>query len=110
MSTKTCECHKIDWSKGSNKYIHIPSGEVYDTNKHEVLLNREELFKSEDLGDYYRVSPDVRSLNYENYFEKGEEPLSIENEYSSNNTRQLTQSGSCWQHLILMSKRSLHCL
>jgi len=67
-------------------------GTRHGEKKHEVLLNREELFKSEDLGEYYRVSPDVRSLNYENYFEKGEEPLSIENEYSSKNTRQLTQS------------------
>ena len=61
-------------------------GTRHGEKKHEVLLNREEYFKSEDMGDYFRVPPDSRSLNYEKYFEKGDKPLSSETEYNSENT------------------------
>lgn len=61
-------------------------GTRHGEKKHEVLLNREEYFKSEDLGDYFRVPPDARSLNYEKYFEVGDKPLSSETEYNSENT------------------------
>ena len=38
MSEKmNCECHLIDWSGKGGKYIHIESGEVYDTQKHGAL-------------------------------------------------------------------------
>tara|TARA_S200000501_G_C20868432_1_gene763151 strand:- start:2607 stop:3617 length:1011 start_codon:yes stop_codon:yes gene_type:complete len=66
-------------------------GTRHGEKKHETLLNREELFKSKDLGDYYRVPIDERDLNYKKYFETGEMPLSNENEYSSNNTYRLTR-------------------
>ena len=61
-------------------------GTRHGEKKHETLLSREEFFKSKDLGDYFKVSLDNRSLNYEKYFEKGEKPLSSEVTYSSNNT------------------------
>jgi len=66
-------------------------GTRHGEKKHEVLLSREELFESEDLGDYYKVSLDKRNLNYEKYFEKGDKPLSSEVEYSSNNTKRLNK-------------------
>ena len=66
-------------------------GTRHGEKKHEVLLNREELFKSEDLGRYYRVPIDKRSLNYEIYFEKGDKPLSDETEYTSENTKRLNK-------------------
>ena len=66
-------------------------GTRHGEKKHETLLNREEYYKSEDLGAYYRVPPDIRGLNYESYFNKGDEPLSREIEYSSSNTNQLNQ-------------------
>ena len=67
-------------------------GTRHGEKKHEILLNREELFKSEDLGGYYKVPTDSRSLNYENYFEKGDKPLSSEIEYSSENTKRLNKN------------------
>jgi len=67
-------------------------GTRHGEKKHEILLNREELFKSENLGDYYRVPPDSRSLNYDNYFEKGDKPLSSEIDYSSENTKRLNKN------------------
>lgn len=62
-------------------------GTRHGEKKHEVLLNREELFKSEDLGKYYKVSADIRNLNYEKYFEVGDKPLSSNEQYSSENTQ-----------------------
>jgi len=67
----------------------IIMGTRHGEKKHEVLLNREEFFKSEDLGKYYKVAVDDRNLNYEKYFEKGDKPLSSEVEYSSENTNRL---------------------
>ncbi len=56
---------------------------------HETLLNREEMVRSEDLGDYFRIFPDSRDLNYNKYFIEGEEKISREDDYTSNNTYRL---------------------
>jgi len=67
-------------------------GTRHGEKKHEVLLNRQELFVSEDLGRYYKIPIDKRSLNYEIYFEKGAKPLSDEIEYTSKNTKRLDKN------------------
>ena len=36
-SKMICECNQIDWSGKDGKYIHIESGEIYDTQKHGAL-------------------------------------------------------------------------
>lgn len=56
---------------------------------YEALLSREEMAASEDLGDYYRVLPDLRSLNYDKFVEKGELKISEAVDYNSHNTRRL---------------------
>ena len=66
-------------------------GTRHGEKKHEVLLSREELFQSIDLGNYYKIPIDKRNLNYENFFEKGDRPLSTEDEYSSYNTERLNK-------------------
>ena len=40
---------------------------------YETLVNREEMVKAEDMGDYYRIPADNRDLNYGKYFTEGEE-------------------------------------
>jgi len=55
----------------------------------EALLSREEMVAAEDLGNYYRVRPDLRDLNYGKYFEQGEIELSEAIEYTSHNTTRL---------------------
>jgi UDP-N-acetylglucosamine 4,6-dehydratase len=60
---------------------------------HEALLGREERAVAEDLGDYYRVPPDGRDLNYGKFVEEGEEALGHGEEYNSHNTRQLDVEG-----------------
>lgn len=57
---------------------------------YETLLTREELAKAEDMGDYYRILPDDRDLNYGKYFTEGQEQVSLLNDYNSHNTRRLT--------------------
>jgi UDP-glucose 4-epimerase len=56
---------------------------------YETLVTREEMFKSEDMGSYYRIPADSRDLNYDKYFIKGEEDISEVEDYHSHNTRQL---------------------
>ncbi|HWQ72233.1 MAG TPA: polysaccharide biosynthesis protein, partial [Desulfitobacteriaceae bacterium] len=56
---------------------------------YETLLSREEMAIAEDLGGYYRVPADTRTLNYDKYFETGDEMLSIMEEYNSHNTERL---------------------
>jgi UDP-glucose 4-epimerase len=56
---------------------------------YEVLLSREELANAQDLGEYYRVPPDGRDLNYAKFVEQGEQRISHTNDYNSHNTRRL---------------------
>ncbi len=55
----------------------------------ETLASIEELSRSDDLGDYYRVSMDDRDLNYEKYFSEGNKEESILDDYHSHNTERL---------------------
>ena len=62
----------------------------------EALLSREEMACAEDLGDYYRVPPDGRDLNYAKFVEQGEQRLtqsSHAEEYHSHNTTRLDVAG-----------------
>lgn len=56
---------------------------------HETLLAREELMRSEDEGDYFRVPLDARSLEYEKYVDIGQNPHPEVAEYDSTTTTQL---------------------
>jgi UDP-N-acetylglucosamine 4,6-dehydratase len=55
---------------------------------YESLLGREEMSKAEDLGDYYRVPLDARSLEYELFFDEGEAEVALD-DYTSHNTERL---------------------
>ena len=59
----------------------------------ETLLSREEMSAAEDLGDYYRISPDLRDLNYSVFMEQGKKTISDALDYNSHNTRQLDLRG-----------------
>lgn len=68
-------------------------GTRHGEKKHEALLSREEYLRAEDLGGYYRVSADTRDLNYAKYFEEGDQVLSQESDYTSENTERLDVDG-----------------
>jgi len=56
---------------------------------YEILLSREEMVISQDLGNYYRIPADNRDLNYSAFFDKGELKISDSTEYTSHNTERL---------------------
>jgi len=67
-------------------------GTRHGEKKYEVLVNREDMVKAEDMGDFYRIPADNRDLNYELYFSEGEDVSQIE-EYHSDNTERLDVEG-----------------
>jgi UDP-N-acetylglucosamine 4,6-dehydratase/5-epimerase len=60
---------------------------------YEALLSREEMVTAEDMGDYYRIPPDLRDLNYGKFVEQGEVRISSSEDYNSHNTTRLDIEG-----------------
>nr|AEH27463.1 FnlA [Cronobacter turicensis z3032] len=60
---------------------------------YEALLSREEMIAAIDMGDYYRVPPDLRDLNYGKYVEQGDSRISVVEDYNSHNTERLDVEG-----------------
>ena len=56
---------------------------------YETLMTREERLRSEDMGDYFRVSADERDLNYDKYFVEGQVVTEADESYTSHNTKLL---------------------
>lgn len=77
-------------SKSKIKVIGTRHGEKL----YETLVNREEMAKATDMGNYFRVSADNRSLNYESYFSEGQKKLSVLEDYHSHNTERLDVEGT----------------
>jgi len=76
----------FNYDKGV-KEIGIRPGE----KMHETLVSREEVLRSEDRGDYYKVNPEVPGMDYRQYYFKGVEDghgLPAEG-YTSSNTKRL---------------------
>ena len=59
----------------------------------ESLLGAEEMAKAEDRGDYFRIPLDTRTLDYEVFFEKGEDQPAPLDSYTSHNTQRLDKEG-----------------
>jgi UDP-glucose 4-epimerase len=60
---------------------------------YETLVTREEMAKSIDMGNYFRVPADNRDLNYDKYFVEGQEEVSVIDDYHSHNTHRLDLEG-----------------
>jgi len=78
-------CELFGGKKENIKVIGIRHGE----KMYETLLTNEECAKAEDMGDFYRVPADNRSLNYDKYFTEGNEKRDVFTEFNSDNTRRL---------------------
>lgn len=61
---------------------------------YETLVTREEMLRSEDQGDYYRIAADTRDLNYDKYFVKGTVKTMADDAYTSHNTKRLDLEGT----------------
>ena len=71
------EIRVIGWRHGEELY--------------ETLASAEELLRSDDMGEYYRVSYDNRDLNYAKFFTEGDVEEANTEDYHSHNTYQLTK-------------------
>lgn len=68
------------------KYIGTRHGEKL----YESLLSSEESTRAVDLGDYFKVPLDTRTLDYQAFFQKGNSQQNEVDSYNSHNTRQLS--------------------
>lgn len=71
------EIQVIGWRHGEKLY--------------ETLASAEELLRSQDMGEYYRVSYDNRDLNYAKFFTEGDVEEANTEDYHSHNTYQLSK-------------------
>ncbi|MBW6491213.1 MAG: polysaccharide biosynthesis protein [Lentimicrobium sp.] len=60
---------------------------------YETLVTREEMAKSVDMGNYFRIPADNRDLNYDKYFVEGQAELATIEDYHSHNTQRLDVQG-----------------
>ena len=60
---------------------------------YETLMTNEECMRSIDMGDYYRVIPDDRDLNYDKFFVNGQVRTMASEAYTSHNTKRLDVEG-----------------
>lgn len=72
-------------SSSKIKQIGIRHGE----KMYETLVTKEEMIKAEDQDKYFKIPPDDRDLNYDQYFSTGTSKSSVD-EYNSNNTNLLS--------------------
>lgn len=78
-------CELFGGDKENIKIIGIRHGE----KMYETLLTNEECAHAVDLGDFYRVPCDSRSLNYDKYFNQGDAERNTLTEFNSSNTELL---------------------
>jgi UDP-N-acetylglucosamine 4,6-dehydratase len=76
----------------SNSEIRL-IGTRHGEKLYETLVNREDMIKAEDLGEYYRIPADNRDLNYDQYFSEGMPGIENLTEYNSHNTILLDVEG-----------------
>ena len=60
---------------------------------YETLVTREEMLRSEDCGNYFRIPCDARDLNYDKFFTEGDDAISRMEDYHSHNTKRLDVEG-----------------
>ncbi len=79
-------CELFGGDKNDIKIIGIRHGE----KMYETLLTNEECANAIDMGEFYRVPCDKRSLNYDKYFKDGDKDRNPLTEFNSNNTELLS--------------------
>lgn len=78
-------CELFGGKKEDIKVIGIRHGE----KMYETLLTNEECSKAIDMGNFYRVPADNRTLNYDKYFTEGDQKRVTLSEFNSHNTKLL---------------------
>jgi FlaA1/EpsC-like NDP-sugar epimerase len=96
---KAPACTLADLAAALKELLHAANeirciGTRHGEKLYETLVNREEMAKAEDLGDYYRIPADTRDLNYDKYFSNGDKKVQEVVEYTSHNTTRLDVEGT----------------
>lgn len=78
-------CELFGGKKENIKVIGIRHGE----KMYETLLTKEECAKAEDMGNFYRVPADNRTLNYDKFFTEGNKKAVSIDEFNSDNAYRL---------------------
>lgn len=60
---------------------------------YETLMTREERLRATDMGQYFRIAPDGRSLNYDKFYVDGDVMTESDEAYTSHNTNLLDVDG-----------------
>lgn len=82
---------KIDSKYGKTEVKVI--GTRHGEKLYETLVTREEMFRAEDMGNYFRIPCDTRDLNYDKFFTQGNEDIVNVEDYHSHNTSRLDIGG-----------------
>jgi len=86
-------------AKALTEMLDVPNHQIniigtrHGEKLYETLLSREENSVSEDMGNYYRIPPDLRDLNYGKFIDQGETRISVAEDYNSHNTTLLDVEG-----------------
>jgi UDP-N-acetylglucosamine 4,6-dehydratase len=72
----------------ANNEINI-IGTRHSEKLYETLLTREEMQNAIDMGDYYRIPADNRTLNYDSFYTEGEANTSLKEDFHSHNAKRL---------------------
>ncbi len=68
-------------------------GTRHGEKAHEVLVTSEEMSKSEDMGDFFRIPMDNRDMNYNKFYPEGSGEVIVYKPYSSDVTDRLDEDG-----------------
>ena len=85
MTLAKAVCGLFGASEDKIKIIGIRHGEKMA----ETLLTNEECARAEDMGNFYRVPADNRTLNYDNFFSAGDTGRNTLTQFTSDNTTRL---------------------
>lgn len=68
-------------------------GSRHGEKLYETLMTKEERLRSTDMGNYFRISPDARGLNYDKFYIEGTMQTESNESYTSHNTARLDVDG-----------------
>ena len=91
-ATLTVLAQALNELYNSNTEIKV-IGTRHGEKLYETLVTQEEMAKSEDMGNYFRIPCDTRDLNYDKYFIEGSENINKVETYNSHNTNRLDVEG-----------------
>ena len=94
---KTKSINILDLAKYTRKHFKLPNypiriiGVRHGEKQHETLLTKEEKSRTLNMNNYFKIKPDNRNLNYENYLTKGIKQKKDSLEYNSFNSSKITE-------------------